>query len=332
MGITLLIAGAYLAAMLVTAWFLPDGILRKPVLHWENLVVVAFLLFWPIWAALIAYRRMRARSARPAYLDQLRELDELTLRYKMLERQFDELMEQLAEDGDETATGQLLTDLADLTRAREETQSRLVNVHAEAKRLHSVHGAWWGLEAPAPLYRILPPVMPMPFRRSDEPEAVTPGGTSRIRLHVFSDDETGDNWDLESAVDALREHLAAPEPEETDAPGERLSFSVDRYMRSSEARDRRRPARSSTWEAVFTSSFKKSLRKAGRDIEEKAYAAIAELVVNPVEPRGSTIKPLSGNYKGLWRYRIGEFRLVYQPVADEGELRLISLTHRREAY
>jgi len=99
----------------------------------------------------------------------------------------------------------------------------------------------------------------------------------------------------------------------------------NRYSRPS-------PARSRTWEAVFTSSFKRSLKKVGTDIEEKAIAAIADLLANPVEPQGSKIMPLKGNYKGLWRCRIGDFRLLYLPIPEEGELRLISLTHRSDTY
>ena len=33
-------------------------------------------------------------------------------------------------------------------------------------------------------------------------------------------------------------------------------------------------------------------------------------------PRGNTIKRLSGDINGYWRYRLSDFRLVYRPDVD----------------
>ncbi|MCZ8135514.1 MAG: type II toxin-antitoxin system RelE/ParE family toxin [Porphyrobacter sp.] len=317
METTLLIAAAYLAATLTASRLLTNARLKHPVVSWKNLAAGVLLLFWPIWAPLILYRRFTAHLAKPAFLEKLRELDDLTAQYHFLVRQVDELLERLADAGDEPPTAALLEDLAATTRARQETQNHFAQIRDQARSIYSEHQSWWDLEAPGTL--------PEVGGRTDAAGVAVEEGVSRIRLHIYSDDEESGDWDLESALRDLQKHLSGLDRPGLAASGRGAAFSLVRYMRTG-------PARSRTWETVFTSSFRKSLKKVGRDIERKTIAAIAELAVNPVEPRGSTIMPLTGNHKGLWRYRIGEFRLIYQPLADEGELRLISLTHRSEAY
>ena len=44
--------------------------------------------------------------------------------------------------------------------------------------------------------------------------------------------------------------------------------------------------------------------------------AIVEICTDPVSPRGNTIKRLTGEMSGYWRYRLGDFRLVYRPDKD----------------
>jgi mRNA-degrading endonuclease RelE of RelBE toxin-antitoxin system len=48
--------------------------------------------------------------------------------------------------------------------------------------------------------------------------------------------------------------------------------------------------------------------------------------------RGDTIKPLSHDYSGLWRYRIGDHRLVYQPVRSQKEILLVEFAARGSVY
>lgn len=41
--------------------------------------------------------------------------------------------------------------------------------------------------------------------------------------------------------------------------------------------------------------------------------AISELRESPTKIRGDTVKPLTGDLDGLWRFRIGDYLLVYKP-------------------
>lgn len=90
--------------------------------------------------------------------------------------------------------------------------------------------------------------------------------------------------------------------------------------------------RGNKWILVFPGSFKKSLRKLNSEIKNRAEEAIQALVQDPMSPRGDTIKPLSNNNAGLWRYRIGDYRLVYMPIPDDRHIIFLKVDHRSDAY
>lgn len=314
MEITVLAVGAYLAAAVLAAKYLLILPQRQDLPVLLSAFVFIFLLFWPVWAPIVAFHRIRARRAEPAYLAKLEELEGLIAQDKALRMQIDELLEQLAVSRNDSQISELLADLAAKTRTRQDTHRRSAEAGEEARSILVGNLQWSRLG--------LPVIPRIDFREESQPR--DSGGVSRIRLYLSSNSEEGDDWNLASASRSLREHLyglARPDSDGTPA----LFPSLHKYKLES-------PARSRSWETVITSSFRKSLRRANDDIEERAMAAIEELLVNPLRPRGNTIRRLTGAHKGLWRYRIGDFRLIYQPLVEQGELRLISLTHRSQAY
>ena len=62
------------------------------------------------------------------------------------------------------------------------------------------------------------------------------------------------------------------------------------------------------------------------------FEAITELSSNPTETQGDTIKRLSGEFAGKWRYRIGEYRLIYLPDLTSHTIVLLAIRPRGEAY
>ena len=42
------------------------------------------------------------------------------------------------------------------------------------------------------------------------------------------------------------------------------------------------------------------------------------------------IKPLKGNYLGYYRYRVGDYRVIYSVIGDTALI--LRISHRREAY
>jgi len=43
-------------------------------------------------------------------------------------------------------------------------------------------------------------------------------------------------------------------------------------------------------------------------------------------------KPLTGNLKGLWSYRVGDFRIIYEIQDDKCLVFVITIGHRRDVY
>lgn len=68
-----------------------------------------------------------------------------------------------------------------------------------------------------------------------------------------------------------------------------------------------------------------------KDLQKQATAAVADLARNPAQPRGNTIKPLLG-YDNVWRYRLGDHRLVYSVVKDAHVIQLLAIGPRGSIY
>lgn len=44
------------------------------------------------------------------------------------------------------------------------------------------------------------------------------------------------------------------------------------------------------------------------------------------------IKPLKDNYAGCYRYRVGDYRVVYYIDEEQSEVNVVTIAHRSEAY
>ena len=69
-----------------------------------------------------------------------------------------------------------------------------------------------------------------------------------------------------------------------------------------------------TWTITQKPSFLDDFIELSKDLQKSVGNAIADMTSDPVTPRGDTIKKLVG-YRNLYRYRIGDFRLIY--VAEQ---------------
>jgi superfamily I DNA/RNA helicase/mRNA-degrading endonuclease RelE of RelBE toxin-antitoxin system len=77
--------------------------------------------------------------------------------------------------------------------------------------------------------------------------------------------------------------------------------------------------------------FQRDFMKLNGDLQERVHRAISELEDNPNTIRGDTVKPLKG-YKDLWRYRIGDFRLIYAVFQKLQLVQLLGVGPRGEIY
>jgi mRNA interferase RelE/StbE len=86
------------------------------------------------------------------------------------------------------------------------------------------------------------------------------------------------------------------------------------------------------WYVGFSVEFVKSIAKLDKNKRARLLEAISHLAAAPVTPYGDTVKPLTGEMAGLWRYRLGDDRLIYSPNAQEKKVTLISFGARGDIY
>ena len=81
---------------------------------------------------------------------------------------------------------------------------------------------------------------------------------------------------------------------------------------------------------ILTETFKKQLKKLDAAISKRVldYLEQVELLDNP-RSRG---KALSSNLAGLWRYRVGDYRILCRIRDDKLIITVIEIAHRSTVY
>ncbi len=120
----------------------------------------------------------------------------------------------------------------------------------------------------------------------------------------------------------------------TAEPEEEISY---RYEQEEGFVDYEREAldliiREPKWHLGMSGEFTKAIQGIDRKLQGRILEAITYIVSKPMEPKGDTVKPLGGELNGLWRYRIGDYRLVYRPDTQNGRVLLVAFTSRAGAY
>jgi mRNA interferase RelE/StbE len=86
-----------------------------------------------------------------------------------------------------------------------------------------------------------------------------------------------------------------------------------------------------TWLIDVKANVVKSLAKIDRKQADRIWEFLEVELVNMNNPR-SKGKALSGNLKGLWRYRVGDYRIICQIIDNEVVILVVELGHRKEIY
>ena len=83
------------------------------------------------------------------------------------------------------------------------------------------------------------------------------------------------------------------------------------------------------YKAIWHEETLKDLKKLNRTTAKKIVAKVKNYLIQDPVKLGT---PLKGNLKGFYRYRIGEYRVIY--VIDQAEKKIIILNvnHRRKIY
>jgi len=89
-------------------------------------------------------------------------------------------------------------------------------------------------------------------------------------------------------------------------------------------------AQKDIWEIVLTKPAKRVYDKASKDIKQRLESCFEDLEKNPIY--GNNIKPLTGQLKGLIRYRVGDWRLIYRIFKERKIVEIVAILPRGKAY
>ncbi|OIP97155.1 hypothetical protein AUK40_03765 [Candidatus Wirthbacteria bacterium CG2_30_54_11] len=79
---------------------------------------------------------------------------------------------------------------------------------------------------------------------------------------------------------------------------------------------------------MFKKSVAKDLKKLPKAVAEGILRVIHDTL--PTSPQAG--EPLKGSYRGLWRLRVGRYRVVYEIHASEIVILILRISHRKDVY
>ncbi len=85
------------------------------------------------------------------------------------------------------------------------------------------------------------------------------------------------------------------------------------------------------WRIEFDRAAVRDLRKLGADAESSVLRYLRERISGSADPRRLG-HALTGDRKGLWRYRVGDYRIVAAIEDDRFVVLVVAVGHRREVY
>ena len=85
------------------------------------------------------------------------------------------------------------------------------------------------------------------------------------------------------------------------------------------------------WKIEFDSDVEKDLRKLGHTAQKRILKFLKEKIATSSDPRVYG-KALKGSLIGLWRYRVGDYRIITKIEDDALIVLVIKVGHRKEVY
>ena len=85
------------------------------------------------------------------------------------------------------------------------------------------------------------------------------------------------------------------------------------------------------WRVEFHRAAVRDLRKLGPEAENRVLRYLRERIAGSEDPRRFG-RALTGDRKGLWRYRVDDYRIVAAIEDDRFVVLVVTVEHRREVY
>ena len=86
-----------------------------------------------------------------------------------------------------------------------------------------------------------------------------------------------------------------------------------------------------TWRVEFDAAAAHELRRLGHQPQRLILTYLRTRIATAEDPRRFG-RPLTGDLKGLWRYRVGDYRIVARIEAHRLVVLVVTVGHRREVY
>lgn len=86
-----------------------------------------------------------------------------------------------------------------------------------------------------------------------------------------------------------------------------------------------------TWRVEITRTAEKQIQKLNRAAQESIVRFLRERIRLAENPR-QWGKPLDGDKVGLWRYRVGDYRLICDIQDERITVLVIRVGHRKDVY
>ena len=80
----------------------------------------------------------------------------------------------------------------------------------------------------------------------------------------------------------------------------------------------------------FKIAFKKSVARDLKRIDKDQSARILRKIDEELPEKAESFPILSGNFSGLRKFRVGDYRVIYSIIGDTALI--LRISHRREAY
>ncbi len=87
----------------------------------------------------------------------------------------------------------------------------------------------------------------------------------------------------------------------------------------------------SKWTVEFDDRARRELRKLDAKVQENILRYLRERIAGSADPTQFG-KPLRMNLAGLWRYRVGDYRLICRIEENRLVVLVLKVGHRREVY
>jgi mRNA interferase RelE/StbE len=88
---------------------------------------------------------------------------------------------------------------------------------------------------------------------------------------------------------------------------------------------------SGAWRVEFDSDAARELRKLGAQAQRLILRYLRQRIATAEDPRRFG-RALTGDLQGLWRYRVGAYRIVASIEDDRFVVVVVTVGHRREVY